>query len=302
MLARRRPIGVDSSPTMLARAPEPTHEADATQLPFPDAHFASVALLYVLYHLPDPGIALAEAHRVLQPGGIVAVAAPSRHDSPELAELLGPRALTFDAELAPEALAELFTELEVRSWDAPLLRLPTRSAVRDYLIGKGVEPARAAAGASSAEVPLTVTKRGALAFARKRTESAKGGLPFPAHSELVDDRHVEDDDQKGPQGSRREPDDLSDRLEADDEDPDHASGLVAGQQSGPGQRDDRAEDQMDPAPGRDVGDERAVATDHDDVVVENSAEAPEGVERADQEHDHAGKSGPARVARTTGVA
>jgi SAM-dependent methyltransferase len=170
-LARHLPdggwIGVDSSPTLLARAPEPKHEADATELPFPDSHFASVALLYLLYHLPEPAAALAEAHRVLRTGGLVAVAAPSRNDSPELAEFLEPRALTFDAELAPEALAERFTELEVRRWDARLLCLPTRDAVRDYLIGKGAEPARAAEGASSVEAPLTVTKRGALVFARK---------------------------------------------------------------------------------------------------------------------------------------
>jgi SAM-dependent methyltransferase len=170
-LARHLPegawTGVDSSPAMLARAPEPKYEADATALPFPDSRFGSVALLYVLYHLPDPAAALAEANRVLRPGGLVAVAAPSRHDSPELSEFLGPRALTFDAELAPQAVAELFTELEVRRWDAPLLRLPSRDAVRDYLVGKGVEPTRAAAGAGSVEVPLSVTKRGALVFARK---------------------------------------------------------------------------------------------------------------------------------------
>jgi hypothetical protein len=39
--------------------------------------------------------------------------------------------------------------------------------VRDYLIGKGVERARARATAESTNVPLSVTKRGALAFARK---------------------------------------------------------------------------------------------------------------------------------------
>jgi ubiquinone/menaquinone biosynthesis C-methylase UbiE len=60
---------------MLARAPQPHHLADATALPFPDESFRSVALLYVLYHLPDPALALAEARRVLQSGGLVAAAA-----------------------------------------------------------------------------------------------------------------------------------------------------------------------------------------------------------------------------------
>jgi hypothetical protein len=97
----------------------------------------------------------------------VAVAAPSRHDSPELGHALPREPLTFDAELAPGLLAEQFTDVEVERWDAPLLELPTRDAVRDYLIGKGVNARRAQAAAASTEVPLSVTKRGALAFARK---------------------------------------------------------------------------------------------------------------------------------------
>ena len=160
-------VGLDSSIQMLARAPEPTVQGVATELPFADSSFGSVALLYVLYHLPEPVRALAEARRVLRAGGLVAVAAPSRHDSPELRHALSHAPLTFDAELAPQLLGDLFTDVEVDHWDAPLLDLPTREAVRDYLIGKGVEPGRARAAAASAEVPLSVTKRGALAFARK---------------------------------------------------------------------------------------------------------------------------------------
>lgn len=58
---------VDRSPTMLTHAPDPVVRAEATTLPFADASFGSVALLYVLYHLADPGPAIAEAHRVLRP-------------------------------------------------------------------------------------------------------------------------------------------------------------------------------------------------------------------------------------------
>jgi ubiquinone/menaquinone biosynthesis C-methylase UbiE len=171
-LARHLPegawIGVDSSPTMLAEAPRPAVEADATELPYPDASFGCLALLYVLYHLPEPRLALAEAHRVLRPGGLLAVAAPSRHDSPELAHALPYRSLTFDAELAPDLIGERFHDLEVERWDAPLLQLPSRTDVRDYLVGKGVAPELASAAAEGIEVPLEVTKRGALVFARRR--------------------------------------------------------------------------------------------------------------------------------------
>jgi hypothetical protein len=72
-----------------------------------------------------------------------------------------------EGELAPGLLQELFEEPEVESWDAPLIRLSTKRAVRDYLVGKQVAPDRAQAVASATELPLWVTKRGALLFARK---------------------------------------------------------------------------------------------------------------------------------------
>jgi SAM-dependent methyltransferase len=170
-LARHLPegawVGLDSSAEMLARAPRPALHAEATALPFPDTSFGSVALLYVLYHLQEPARALAEARRVLRSGGLVAVAAPSRDDSPEFADALPQVPLTFDAELAPELMSELFTEVDVERWDAPLLELPDAVAVRDYLLGKGVGREAAERAAAAAQVPVSVTKRGALVFARK---------------------------------------------------------------------------------------------------------------------------------------
>ena len=160
-------VGLDNSRTMLERAPAGGVLGDATALPFPDGSFDGVAILYVLYHLPDPRLALAEAHRVMRPGGLISIAAPSRHDSPELAHTLLKRPYTFDAELAPDLLRELFEEPEVMRWDAPLIELPTARAVRDYLVGKQVTPDRAQAVAEATELPLSVTKRGALLFARK---------------------------------------------------------------------------------------------------------------------------------------
>ena len=116
--------------------------------PFPDASSGSVALLHVLYHLRS------RSERC--------------HDSSEFARALPRMPLTFDAELLPELLATLVADVEIDARDAPLLELPTRAAVRDYLIGKGVERAAAEAEPNGVEVPLVVTERGALAVARKR--------------------------------------------------------------------------------------------------------------------------------------
>jgi ubiquinone/menaquinone biosynthesis C-methylase UbiE len=47
-------------------------EADATRLPFPDASFDGVVTFIMLHHVIDWEDALAEAARVLRPGGILA--------------------------------------------------------------------------------------------------------------------------------------------------------------------------------------------------------------------------------------
>jgi SAM-dependent methyltransferase len=50
--------------------------ADAHRLPFPDGAFDVVILSEVLEHIPDDRGAIAEANRVLRPGGILAVTVP----------------------------------------------------------------------------------------------------------------------------------------------------------------------------------------------------------------------------------
>ena len=53
--------------------------SDAEELPLADASFDLVIGHAILHHLPDPGRALAECHRVLRPGGTVVFAGePSR--------------------------------------------------------------------------------------------------------------------------------------------------------------------------------------------------------------------------------
>ena len=66
------PVVVDRSAEMLARATAKgleTVEADAQRLPFEDESFDAATMISMLHHVEDRGVALAEARRILRPGG-----------------------------------------------------------------------------------------------------------------------------------------------------------------------------------------------------------------------------------------
>jgi SAM-dependent methyltransferase len=150
-------------------APGPALQADALALPFGDGVFAGAAALWMLYHLPDPRAALAEVHQALRPGGVMAASAPSRYNDPEMAAVL-PRwgqPLRFDAENGPGTLAVVFREVDVVRWDEPMVHLANSEAVALFLRGRGLTEDEAEAATEKFAPPLTVTKRGMLAWARK---------------------------------------------------------------------------------------------------------------------------------------
>lgn len=83
-LVRCRLYGVDSDPAVLAQArrhlPADVFlaRADVTRLPFPAGFFDKMILSEVLEHLADDRAGLAEAYRVLRPGGLLAITVPHR--------------------------------------------------------------------------------------------------------------------------------------------------------------------------------------------------------------------------------
>lgn len=152
------------------QAPRPAVRADAQQLPFTSGSFGAVAALWMLYHLPRPRAALAEAARVLRPAGTFVACTSSRYNDPEVASALPGwgRAFSFDAETAPALVADVFDVVDVQRWDSPLITLPDRAAVELFLRGRGLSRHRAQQSAGRFTTPLKVTKRGVLIWATRR--------------------------------------------------------------------------------------------------------------------------------------
>jgi SAM-dependent methyltransferase len=79
----RTVVGIERDRDLLARARREfpwltTIEGDAAELPLPDSCADAVLLLDVLEHVEEPGRVLAEAHRVLRPGGSIVLSVPHR--------------------------------------------------------------------------------------------------------------------------------------------------------------------------------------------------------------------------------
>ncbi|HEX4791260.1 MAG TPA: class I SAM-dependent methyltransferase [Actinospica sp.] len=172
-----RAVVVDQA-AYVADAPAPAVRASALRLPFRDESFDAAAALWMLYHLADPVVALLEARRVLRPGGLMAVAAPSRYNDPELGDVLPGwgEPSSFDAENGVGMLGEVFEVVDVERWDEPMVHLPGRADLELFLRGRGLSVADAAARAARFGFPLHVTKRGMVAWCRK-----PDGQPTSAH-------------------------------------------------------------------------------------------------------------------------
>ena len=124
-------VGIDASRAMLALArvrlarPEFCHLsvrlADMYALPLHDRQFDLVLLQMVLHYAEDPVAAMAEARRVLAPGGLLAVVALASHDRAELGTRLAHRAPGFaDSQIAALLSGQGLTTGHMASVPGPL--------------------------------------------------------------------------------------------------------------------------------------------------------------------------------------
>ena len=100
------------------------HEADLEDLPLEDASCDAALLALVLGWTPDPRPVLAEAARVLRPGGTVVVIDLARHDDERFQERLGQARAGFD----PADLATLLSAAGLAS--AQVCPLPPEPGAR----------------------------------------------------------------------------------------------------------------------------------------------------------------------------
>lgn len=91
----RRVVGVDASPAMLAAAGKVVpgnvqlRQGTLEALPIADGEVDVALLVLVLHYVPDPAQALAEAARVLKPGGRLIVVDMQPHDRDDYRQRMG---------------------------------------------------------------------------------------------------------------------------------------------------------------------------------------------------------------------
>nr|WP_241267098.1 class I SAM-dependent methyltransferase [Streptomyces scabichelini] len=133
--------GADAACGMLSRAaalvPGRVVRADCRQLPFPDASFDAVSAIWLLHLLDDAALVVAEAARVLRPGGVfvTTVDKAAAHDvGSDIDAVMAPR-----PRRAARDEARLVAGFAVDSGLTPAARSTFRGR------GQGRSPARAAA-------------------------------------------------------------------------------------------------------------------------------------------------------------
>ncbi|MGH2587097.1 MAG: class I SAM-dependent methyltransferase [Dehalococcoidia bacterium] len=164
-------ICVELDADVVRLAHKPAVRATADRLPFAAASVDAVTALNVLYFLPRPEEAAAEAQRILRPGGIFVACTQMRDNDPELRDVApgwgAPS--TFDGDNAEVVVRSMFEDVVVEPWDLVAYRLPDREAIAEYLaVFYRLPEDEARTRAATLPVPLTITKRGIYVWAQMR--------------------------------------------------------------------------------------------------------------------------------------
>ena len=132
-----------SIPRDACGSPSNLLQFDAARLPFRGASFGSAVARHMLYHVPDPGLAAAEAARVIRDDGLFVATTNSSSSRPELqnahteavadlrGRLVARMSTNFDAESGGRKLTGSFRQVQTERW-AGVLAFPTVGAVLDY--------------------------------------------------------------------------------------------------------------------------------------------------------------------------
>jgi SAM-dependent methyltransferase len=196
---RARVVAVDFSPLMVddARKRHPdvdVREGDAEALSFGEGAFDAIVMNFGLLHLARPDQAIAEAHRVLMPGGRYAFTVWARpeeavgfgavlrameaHGRPDVGLPPGPPFFRFSEadECRRSLTAAGFIDVEVRK--LPLIwRLPSAGALFEAAYYGGVRTS-AALQAQTAEA-LAVIRRAVIAEVEQYAGHGLVSLPMP---------------------------------------------------------------------------------------------------------------------------
>jgi SAM-dependent methyltransferase len=113
-LAPRETIGLDIDPATLVGQGRETVAADMRSLPFADGSFAAVLSVQSLEHVPGPERVLAEARRILEPGGTAVFVTPNRLTFGPPEEIVDPyHHVEFSAAELRAACGEIFPAVEL---------------------------------------------------------------------------------------------------------------------------------------------------------------------------------------------
>jgi len=114
LLEPRRTVGVDVDADALAGQDRECVQADMRALPFDGASFDGALAVHSIEHVPDPDRALAEAARVLRPGGVAVFVTPNRLTFGRPDEIIDPfHHVEFDPQQLASACGRAFAETKL---------------------------------------------------------------------------------------------------------------------------------------------------------------------------------------------